>query len=279
MFQTIGRTWELARASWRVLMQDKELLLFPVLTFLSVAAIVGIFAAIALGTGTIDHLRDDGDRNVRLIDVVLLVLMVVAATFSAIFFNAALVAAAMERLRGGDPNVVSGIRAILPYTHNILGWAIIAASVGLVLQAVRSRTDGLLGRLVLSLIGGVWAYMTFFVVPVLVAKGYSPVGAIKESGSLFKRTWGEQVTANFGFGIFYLGALAIVAVPALLLGAAAPIAGIVVGVLLAVLALSAVAATEGIFKAALYRYAAEGVASQGFEHTGLATSYGPRPTA
>ena len=277
MFATIGRTWDLAKRSWSVLMRDKELLLFPLMTVVGVLAVVGVFSAIGASAGSFDRLdAAEGEEGVNLLDVVVLVLGAVAMTFVGIFFNSALIAAAIERLRGGDPNVRSGLKAVLPYTHNILGWSIIAASVGLILQLARSNTDNFLGRIALAIVGGIWAYMTFFVVPFLVVRGLGPVGAIKESAGLFKRTWGEQVTANFGFGIFYLVAGLIVFVPSALIFAASPVAGIGVGVILGVLAFSTVAATEGIFKAALFEYAAEGVIPQGFEGSDLPAVYEPK---
>ena len=283
MFRTIGRTWKLAGMSWRVLMQDKELILFPVFSFLTVAIIVGIFLAIALSTGAFDRLdaamnnqtaaADTSGEGVTIWDVTLYVLAFVLVTYAVIFFHSALVAAALERLRGGDPTVRSGFRAVVPYMHHILGWAIIAASVGLILQALRSRTDNILGRIALSLVGGAWAYMTFFVVPVLVARGVGPIEAIKQSASLFKRTWGEQVTSNIGFGLFYFLVSLVAIIPAAILFSVHPIAGLVVGIPLVALGFGIVQALEGIFKAALYEYAAEGVVPQGFEEAELGSTY------
>jgi hypothetical protein len=283
MFATIGRTWNLAKLSWAVLMKDKELVLFPIFAFLTIAAIIGAFVALALATGSFDRLdasinSSDGttaEDKVTVLDVALYVIGFILVTYAVVFFNAALVAAALERLRGGDPNVGSGLRAVIPQMHNILGWAIISATVGLLLQAVRSRTDNFLGRIALAIAGGIWAYMTFFVVPVLVARGVGPVDAIKQSASLFKRTWGEQVASNFGFGNFYFVVSIIAIIPAAIVFAINPIAGFVVAVPLVALAIGAVQATEGIFKAALYEYAAEGVVPQGFERADLASSYSP----
>jgi len=284
LFQTIGRTWNLAKLSWGVLRKDKELVFFPIMSFVSIAVIVGIFAAIAFSTGSLDRLEamtasettTATQNQITIGDVTLYVLGFVAVTYAVIFFNAALIAAAIERLRGGDPNVASGLRAVVPHMHKILGWAIISASVGLILQALRSRTDNFLGRLALSLVGGIWAYVTFFVVPVLVVRGVGPVEAIKQSSSLFKRTWGEQVTANFGFGIFYVVVGLVAILPAAALFAISPVAGLLVGIPLLALAVGAVQATEGIFKAALYEYAAEGVVPQGFEGAELGSSYAKR---
>ncbi|MGE3074092.1 MAG: DUF6159 family protein [Dehalococcoidia bacterium] len=282
MFRTIGRTWNLGKLSWSVLMQDKELLLFPVFGLISAAIVLAIFASIAYATGSFDRLdaaMNDSTgstaESVNVLDVVLYVLGAVAVAYCVIFFNAALVAAALERLRGGDPNVQTGIAAVLPHALNILGWAIISASVGLILQALRSRTDNILGRIALSIAGGVWAYMTFFVVPILVAQGIGPIDAIKHSSSLFKRTWGEQVASNFGFGIFYVLAFVIVAIPIVLIFALNPVAGLIVGIALVTLALGTVQAIEGIFKAALYEYAHDGQVPQAFATADLANSYRP----
>lgn len=285
MFATIGRTWDLFKMSWRVLMKDKELLWFPIMSFLAVAVIAGAFLAIAFATGSFDRLQAafdnsntaaaNAEERVNAFDIALYVVGFVLVTFVTIFFNAALIAAAMERLRGGDPTVRSGLKATIPHIGNICGWAIIAASVGLILQAARSNTNNFLGRIALAIVGGVWAYMTFFVVPVLVAKGYSPIQAIKESGSLFKRTWGEQVTSNIGFGVFQFIAIFAAIIPALIVFSINPIAGFVVGVPLVVLALGVVGAVSGIFRAALYQYAAEGVIPQGFENAQLGDSFSP----
>lgn len=281
MFATIGRTWSLAKLSWGVLMKDKELVLFPIMAFITVAVIVGLAFAAALATGALDRLDTAvagteaaaGEEGIRVTDIVLYVSTMVLVTYAVIFFNAALIAAAIERLRGGDPNIGSGLRAVVPHMHNVLGWAIISATVGLILQILRSRTDNMLGRIALAIAGGVWAYMTFFVVPLLVVKGIGPFRAIKESASLFKRTWGEQVTSNFGFGIFYILASLVAIIPVAIFFAIHPIAGLLVGVPLVALAFGAVQATEGIFKAALYEYAADGVVPQGFETADLSGSY------
>ncbi len=283
MFRTIGRTWNLGKLSWSLLMKDKELMLFPVFGFISAAIVLGIFASIAYATGSFDRLDSAMNEStgstaetVNVLDVVLYVLGAVAVAYCVIFFNAALVAAALERLRGGDPNIKSGLSAVLPHALSILGWAIISASVGLILQALRSKTNNFLGRLALSMVGGVWAYMTFFVVPVLVAQGVSPVEAIKRSSSLFKKTWGEQVASNFGFGIFYIIAFVVVAIPIVLVFLLNPVAGIIVGIALVTLALGAVQAIEGIFKAALFEYANDGEVPQAFASADLANSYGPK---
>ncbi|MCA9849124.1 MAG: hypothetical protein KC461_00555, partial [Dehalococcoidia bacterium] len=154
----------------------------------------------------------------------------------------------------------------------ILGWAIIAATVGLILNAIRDRTDNFLGQIALAIAGGVWAYMTFFVVPVLIVEGLGPVAAIKRSGALLKGTWGNQVTANFSFSFIYIGAALVAFLPAALLFSVSPLLGVIVGVPLVALAMGTVQALEGIFKAALYDYAT-GSTPVGFQQSDMRSAY------
>jgi hypothetical protein len=259
MFATIGHTFELMKTSWRVLMKDRELILFPIMSGVVLLVVAGIFLAIAASTGSLDRLdaatQAGSSEEAQAGDIVLGVSLYVIGYFVVIFFNAALIAAALERLRGGDPNVGSGLRAASAHIPQIIGWAVIAATVGLLLQLARSRTDNFLGRIAISLVGGVWAYMTFFVVPALVAEGIGPIEAIKRSGSLFRGTWGRQFTASFGFGLVYIVAVLIAFIPAALVFVIAPVAGIVLGVFTMAIAIGTVQALEGVFKAALYEFA------------------------
>jgi hypothetical protein len=276
MFRTIGHTFELMKMSWGVLMKDRELILFPIMSAVALLILLGVFLGVAAATGTVDRLDaasqgGTGD-DAQPIDVVLGLLLYASASFIVIFFNTALVAAALERLRGGDPNVRSGLRAASAHLPAILGWALISATVGLILQMLRDKMDNMIGRIALSIVGGVWAYMTFFVVPVLVAEGLGPIAAIKRSSGLFQRTWGRQVASSFGFGLVYIVAVLIAFVPAAALFAVSPILGIVVGAFTIPIAMGTVQAMEGIFKAALYEFAL-GESPREFDRTTLSGAY------
>ena len=277
MFQTIGRTWELIKMSWAVLKKDRELVLFPVMSTVALVILAGLMMGVGASVGTVDRLSDTGATEV---DIALLAVTYFLLAFVVIYFNSALIGAAMIRLAGGDPTVRDGLRMANKRLPQILGWALISATVGLILQVLRSQSrDNMLGQIVLSLVGGVWAYLTYFVVPILVAEGLGPFAAIRSSGSLFKRTWGEQVTSNIGFGILGLVAALIGALPAILVATVSLPVGIAVGVATVGLALAIVTALEGIFKAALYGYVADGRVPEDFTRDSLAGAYqsGARP--
>lgn len=283
MFSTISHTFELMKMSFGVLKKDKELLWFPVFSGIGVVAVIAIFFAIGSATGALDRLSttttDANGQTASAIqagDLVLYVIAFFLVYFVTIFFNAALVSAALERLRGGDPDVRSGLSHAFAHIHTILGWAIISATVGLILQALKANQKNTFARIAIDMVGGVWEFMTFFVVPILVSENVGPFGAIKRSSGLVRKTWGRQISANFGFFIVYVIAVLIALVPALLLGLIIPIAGMVTGLVTIAIAMSIVQALEGIFKAALYEYAM-GEQPQEFDLRTLQTAYKPAP--
>ena len=273
MFATFGRTLELIKLSWGVLQSDRKLIAFPLLSGLAFLVFAGVMTGIGSGIGLLD--RMGSEAGLALSDIGVLAITYFGLAFVIIYFNAALAGAAMVRLAGGQSTMSEGFQMANRRLPQIAGWALISATVGLILQAMRSNSrDNFLSQLVLSMIGGVWAYMTFFVVPVLVAENIGPIGAIQRSGSLFKRTWGEQMVANFGFGMVGLIAVVAAGVPAFLIAQVSLVAGIGVGVVTVGVAVATVATLETIFKAALYGYVADGRVAEGFTEDTLAAAYG-----
>ena len=272
MFATIGHTIDLMKMSWRVLMLDRELIFFPVMSVAAMVLLaVAIFAGGLLG-GAFGLAEEGGEGSGG--DLALGLLLAFGSSFIVIFFNAALVAAALERLRGGDPNVASGLKAASGHIPQILGWALITTVVTLILQALRDR-GGIAGQ-VASMLGGIaWSLATFFVIPLLVAEGIGPIEAIRRSSSLLRDTWGRQIAASFGFGIVTIGAIIVAAIPGLLLALVHPLLGLAVGIPLVGLAWATVTSLEGIFKAALYDFAI-GKDPHGFDRATLQNAYGPQ---
>ncbi|MCY3733783.1 MAG: DUF6159 family protein [Chloroflexi bacterium] len=282
MFRTIGNTWQITKLSWKVLQLDRELIFFPIMGTLG-AIVVGVIAAgVFAGTGTFDRLGS-GETEFNIVDLIVTLVAYFGALYMVIFCNAALIAAARERLEGGDPNVMSGIRAVRGMWLAILGWTIITGTVGLILQALQSmareNSHGVMrivAMILVALLQTAWAYITFFVIPVLVVERVGPFRAIRRSGSLLRQSWGEQLTASFSFFFIYLIAMLIVAIPVVVLIFVWPVGAIIVGVILGGIALAAVAAMEGIFKAALYEWVSEGKGSEWFDQRTLSNAYALR---
>lgn len=277
MIEKFSRSWALVKASAAVLRSDKELLLFPALSALCSLLVLASFATPLFLSGALDHAARHESRP-------LLAAVGFAFYFVQylviIFFNTALVGAASIRLGGGDPGVGDGFRLALGKLPAILGYAAIAATVGLVLRAIQERS-GWLGRWVAGLLGAAWTVASFLVVPVLVHEDVGPLDAVKQSVTLLKRTWGENLIGNAGFGLVFFLLMLLALVPAAVVGALAVAAksgaGVAAAVALGVIAVLLVAlvqaALQGIYAAALYRYAAQGEVGGGFDRALVAQAF------
>lgn len=242
----------IAKSSWRVLKADKELLLLPILSGLATIVTIGLFAVPIFASGTnLDNYEPGAAQYVTLF-----VLYFVLA-YITIFFNAALVSAAHERLNGGDPTLGSALRGAASRAGKILPWALVSATVSIILRTLEERA-GVLGRIVIGLVGMAWAVVTFLVLPIIVIEGLGVGDAVKKSTAMFKRTWGENLTAQVGLG--FIGFLAAIPGIALLfLGVSnESLIGIGIGILWLAAAAIVMSALSGIFQTALYHYAADG---------------------
>ncbi|MYD27572.1 MAG: hypothetical protein F4X03_01445 [Dehalococcoidia bacterium] len=272
MFATIGHTFDLMKMSWRVLMLDRELILFPIM---SVVALVAVAAAVLGGgllSGAFGLAQEGGEGSTG--DLALGLLLAFVSMAVVIFFNAALVAAAMERLRGGDPSVTSGLKAASARVPQILAWAVVVTAVMLILRALRNR-GGIAGQIAAMFGEAAWELASFFAVPFIVEEGVGPFDALRRSASLLRQTWGRQITAGFGFGLLTIVAVGVAVLIAVLLAAIHPFLGLAIGIPLVGLAWATVTALEGIFKAALYDYAT-GREPHGFDQASLRNAYGPQ---
>lgn len=276
MFDRISRSWTLVKASASVLRSDKELLLFPVISSIATLLVAATFLVPVIGL----RLFEGGE--IGPLGAVLGLLFYLAQYFVIFFFNTALVGAAMIRLEGGDPTVADGLRIARSRLGAILGYAVIAATAGIVLKLLGERA-GVVGKIIINLVGMAWTLATFLVVPVLVARDVGPMDAVRESVQLLKRTWGENVVGNLGIGAAFGLITALVVVlamgltfgAALVGGAALAITAGALGLLAIALVAVVQAALSGIYSAALYRYAVDGQAPAGFGGGELAQAFRP----
>ena len=207
MLTRLSNSWELVKASVAVLRDDKELIIFPIISTVGVLLVTISFALPMIFAGVFDSLISGQENNAGVISFIVAFLFYVAQYFVIIFFNSALIGAAMIRLRGGDPTLSDGFRIAFSHIGSIFGYALIASTVGIILRTISERSN-FLGRIVVSLIGLAWNLATFLVVPVLVVEEVGPFEAVKRSAQLLRRTWGEQIAGNLSIGVFF-GALTI----------------------------------------------------------------------
>lgn len=277
MFARLSRSWGLIKASGAVLLANKRLIVFPVLSSICTLIVAASFLLPAYAGGMLAYF-DRGHMTPG--SAAALFVFYLVQYFIVIFFNSALVGAALIYLRGGSPTVSDGLGIAMSKLPSIFGYAVVSATIGMVLRAIQERA-GFIGRWIVGLLGVAWTAATFLVVPVLVNKNVGPFEAVKESAQLLKRTWGENLIGNVGIGLAFglltiLGVLAGMAL--VFLASATHSIGVIVATvalcIAAVLTLAVIqGALHGIYSAAVYRYAEEGDAGTGFDKALVADAF------
>ncbi len=266
----LSKTWTLAKSSWSVIKLDRELLVLPILNAVSSLVFFGFIWVLANSAG-VDFTNQNSDGSGPAI--LLAVLAVFGLSIINVYFQGALVCGAHQRFTGGDPTISSALKGAASKLHRLIPWAILTATVGIILRAFQNR-EGMMGRIVASLLDTAWKVLTFLVVPAVMFEDLGPIEGVKRSSSLFKKTWGENLTASVGFGLLGL----IAAIPAIALIAVGVSNGfwllIVLGVLLIVALVVVLTALTAVFQTALYLYAVNGEAPKGFEIAEITTSFG-----
>jgi hypothetical protein len=280
------RSCRIIRASYKVLDADGELLFLPILSGLVTAVVGGALVYQAYDYGTLDALKEGGEPASLQGLYIWLFVFYVIEYFIIYFFNTALVGAAIARLGGGDPTLASALGLALRRTGPILGYAIISATVGLLLRMIAERV-GFIGRLIAGGIGLAWTVATFLVVPVMAAEGLGPMAAIGKSTSLLRESWGENLIGNAGISIVFssIGAVLI------LVGygggqmlyqngdeGSAILLAVVCAMLLAAVMILG-SALSGVYQAAVYYFAVVGEPPDGFDKGLIRDAFAPKPGA
>jgi hypothetical protein len=269
-FERIGRGWKMTKLGMAVVRADPELLVYTLLSavFSIVASIAVIFGTIGIemlfGSGS-STAEEDAAANLAIVFVGYLVISVIT-----VFWNAAIVASAYERLTAGtNPSFSYGISQATKCLPQILVWGVISGTVGLLLKILESVSRGQDSPLPLRIVAGLaalilgvaWWMATFFVVPILVLEKAGVVDSMKQSPNMFKETWGEEVGSHIGTGLLQMIVilfLIVIFLPLWFLGEATTVLAVVlllVGIGISVLFFTTV---ESVNRASLFYYAKTG---------------------
>jgi hypothetical protein len=279
--ETLSRSWSLLGQSFAVLKSDKELMWLPIISsifcLMATVTIFGVGLIWVLPPGYLPHDPVQQKELGRQMAPFVFLFYIVTYSVST-YFNVALVSIASNRLAGGNATLNDGLQVAWQRKWSIFQWALLSATVGMIIQALEQKF-GFLGRLVVRAIGVAWVLASFFVVPLLAAENMGPVEALYKSGSIFRKTWGEQVSGGFSFGLIFV----LLTLPGALLpmmgarmGQMQLFAGLALAVIYWLLLAVINSAARGIFVAALYRYATTQKIPPGFSRSDLTDAWQPK---
>lgn len=252
-FDRMSNGWKLGMTSLKIISENKQLLVFPIMSSVALIVVVLSFlgGAFALWGLDVDLLLEKASGGSELLMYGLLFIFYLINYFVIVFFNVGLVHCTRLIFDGKQATISDGLNFSGARLGTIISWSLLSATVGVVLQMLEDRL-GWIGQIVVGFIGIAWSIATFFVVPILAYEEVSPIEALKRSGSLMKQKWGEAIGANFSFGVFFLLGYLIIIVSGIALFLIHPILGIVSMVLSALLLHTVVSAGKTVFIAATY---------------------------
>jgi hypothetical protein len=249
-FDRLSNGWTLAMNSFKVLKENKQLIIFPFLSGLSLVLIMGSFVLVFLGVNgwAFDNIEEPGNIGTYL----LMFLFYVVNYFVVVFFNMALIHCTRLYFRGEEVSVDAGLRFSLSRVGTIFSWALFAGTIGTILRIIQEES-GLIGKIITAIIGVVWSIATFFVVPVIAYENLGPIAAFKRSAQMMKQKWGESLGATFSFGLIQFIAIILLMIPCFFLGATIhPVAGVALAILGGFLISAVFSAAQTIFVSAVY---------------------------
>ncbi len=282
------RSWEITKLSFGVIKKDKELLLFPLLA----GIFSSIFAVAMIWPSIIVQFMDQPDNfTMEVMEYLIMFLVYLGLAFIATFFNVCVVYTAKSRFEGGNPTVGSTFGFAFKKIHLIVYWALMSATVGLILYAIENLARNMKGisqgilRFIRGALALAWGIITIFVIPAMVFYDLTPTKAIKKSAQAFGKTWGENLARHFGLGLiqFLFGLLGagLAVLIAYLIIPVNLITGIVTTVIFALLyfliLILVFSSANKVYNTALFIYAETGSIPTGFSENLMSNAFKVKP--
>jgi len=249
-FDRLSNGWTLAINSFKVLKENKQLIIFPVLSGISLVLIMGSFVLVFLSANgwSFENAEDSGTIG----NYLYLFLFYLVNYFIVVFFNMALIHCTRLYFRGEEVSINAGLRFSLSRIGTIFSWSVFAAIVGTILRIIQEES-GIIGKIITGIIGIVWNIATFFVIPVIAYEDLGPIAAFKRSSQLMKQKWGESLGATFSFGLIQFLAMIVLVIPLFFIGNLIhPIGGIALAIMGVFIIATIFSAAQTIFVSAVY---------------------------
>jgi len=249
-FDRLSNGWTLAINSFKVLKENKQLIIFPVLSGISLVLIMGSFVLVFLSANgwSFENAEDSGTIG----NYLYLFLFYLVNYFIVVFFNMALIHCTRLYFRGEEVSINAGLRFSLSRIGTIFSWSVFAAIVGTILRIIQEES-GIIGKIITGIIGIVWNIATFFVIPVIAYEDLGPIAAFKRSSQLMKQKWGESLGATFSFGLIQFLAMIVLVIPLFFIGNLIhPIGGIALAIMGIFIIATISSAAQTIFVSAVY---------------------------
>jgi len=260
----------ITKESWNVLKQDRDVMLFPIISTVVtlIASLVFAAALFFIFVHAGERIESLSETQLDVIGYVIGFLWYLVAFFITNYCMACIYLMVHARFNGQVVSFSQSIALANNHVGKIFVWSAISSTVGMILNAIAEKS-ALAGKIVAALFGAAWNILTYFSLPSLVIGNRSIKDSFRESANLIRKTWGEAIIINLGVGAFFgmLVFLSIALSVGIVILIPTTLTMIIVGVLLliALIVMAIISSTlTTILNLALYEYASTGKVPQGF---------------
>lgn len=249
-FDRLSTGWRITQNSFSVLKKNKQLIIFPILSSISLILVIGIFVLGVFASAGWDAELIQTEN--QLLNYLILFGFYFVNYFIVVFFNMALIHCSKLYFNGEEATVSAGLKFSMSRIGAIVSWALFAATVGTILKVIQENS-GIVGKIITGLIGIVWGVTTFFVVPVIAYENHGPISAFKRSAQLMKEKWGESLASTFSLGLIQTVVLLVLAIPVFLIAVYVNLyVGVFLGIVAGFLSFAIFSAAETLFISSVY---------------------------
>lgn len=206
MFAKIKTSFELVKLSFFYIKRDPELIVYTLLSFFSTLFMILAFAWVDIFffKAFENYSAEQGSSEIFM--YVYFFVFFFVFSFITFFFNTAIITSIDRRIKWENNDFWDWLRDAMKNIKQIAIWSAISALVSTLLKIIQSKfpEDSLIWRIIVWMIGWMWNVLTFFSFPLMILNKVWPKDAIKQSGELFKKTWGERAILHVWVWFFFL---------------------------------------------------------------------------
>ena len=189
----LSRSKRLLVLTWRLVTQDRRLLIFPAI---SAIAALG-FGALVFALMPVELFSDSGSSHAFVLP---LIIASAPATFVTICCGVATASMVSDLLDGREPSARQAVALLRRRLGVILAWTLVLWTIGAILKVIQDRLP-FGARLVAWLLDVGFTLATMFVVPILAAEGHGPRQTFDRSTELVRARFGELVLGSMAIGV------------------------------------------------------------------------------
>jgi hypothetical protein len=272
VFTRIARGCHLGVRSLIVVLRDKTLLVFPLIPFTCVIAVITTLWLLIgndqlLWSLLATHMVQP--RNIMLAYGAYLMLGLIS-----VFFGVGLVTCTRITLEERDSQFLDGFRHAARNSHWVILWTFISWTFGPILNLMdHFRYTTLLVRRMLH---SSWSTVSYFVIPILIVDKVNIFSALRRSVDVMSKTWGKGAISRLGLYWFFL-LLNLPTIAIIVIGIYPdgpwPASLTLVVLLYFYTTIVVYQTASSVLSVVLYKYASEGKVVPGFKEEHLKNSF------